>query len=40
VLEERLVNGVLGRIRSIAADSSGYIYLGTDLGEIWRMRPR
>jgi glucose/arabinose dehydrogenase len=40
VLEERLVNGVLGRVRSIAADTSGYIYLGTDLGEIWRLRPR
>lgn len=40
VLEERLVNGVLGRIRSIAVDAEGLIYLGSDLGSIWRLSPR
>ncbi|HLF32066.1 MAG TPA: PQQ-dependent sugar dehydrogenase [Xanthomonadales bacterium] len=39
VLEERLVNGLLGRIRSIAVDSAGLVYLGSDLGGIWRLRP-
>jgi glucose/arabinose dehydrogenase len=40
VLEERLANGVLGRIRSIAVDDDGLIYLGSDLGSIWRLSPR
>lgn len=39
LVEERLVNGLLGRIRSIAVDAGGYIYLGTDLGEIWKLQP-
>jgi glucose/arabinose dehydrogenase len=39
VLEERLVNGKLGRIRSIAVDQDGLVYLGSDNGEVWRMRP-
>lgn len=39
VLEERLVNGVLGRIRAVAVDAAGLVYIGTDAGEIWRLRP-
>ena len=39
VLEERLASGPLGRIRSIAVDADGYIYLGSDGGDIWRLRP-
>ena len=39
VNEERLVNGLLGRIHSIAVDANGLIYLGTGSGEIWRLRP-
>lgn len=39
VLEERLASNVLGRIRSIAVDSEGLVYLGSDSGQIWRLRP-
>jgi glucose/arabinose dehydrogenase len=39
VNEERLANGMLGRIHSIAVDSTGLIYLGTGNGEIWQLRP-
>lgn len=39
VVEERLASGPLGRIRSIAVDADGYIYLGSDGGDIWRLRP-
>lgn len=39
VAEERLAQRVLGRIRSIAVDSEGLVYLGSDNGEIWRLRP-
>jgi glucose/arabinose dehydrogenase len=39
VMEERLANSVLGRIRSLAVDAAGLVYLGTDAGEIWRLRP-
>ena len=39
VLEERLAAGLLGRIRSIAVDDGGFIYLGSDGGTIWRLRP-
>jgi len=39
VAEERLARGVLTRIRTIAVDAAGLIYLGTDLGDIWRLRP-
>jgi glucose/arabinose dehydrogenase len=39
VVEERLASGPLGRIRSIAVDAGGYIYLGSDGGDIWRLRP-
>jgi len=39
VAEERLAQRLLGRIRSIAVDGEGLIYLGSDNGEIWRLRP-
>lgn len=39
VLEERLGTGVLGRVRSIALDSAGRVYLGSDSGDIWRIAP-
>ena len=39
VLEERLANGLLGRIRTIGVDGKGYIYLGTDGGDIWKLSP-
>ena len=39
VAEERLARGLLTRIRTIAVDAAGLIYLGTDLGDIWRLRP-
>jgi glucose/arabinose dehydrogenase len=39
VAEERLAQRVLGRIRSIAVDKQGLVYLGSDNGEIWRLRP-
>ncbi len=39
VLEERLARTVLGRIRAVAVDDTGRVYLGNDDGEIWRLRP-
>ena len=39
VAEERLAQRLLGRIRSIAVDGQGLIYLGSDSGEVWRLRP-
>jgi glucose/arabinose dehydrogenase len=39
VLEERIARGDLGRIRAIAVDDAGLVYLGSDLGQIWRLRP-
>jgi glucose/arabinose dehydrogenase len=39
VAEERLVQRMLGRIRSIAVDADGLVYLGSDNGEVWRLRP-
>jgi hypothetical protein len=30
---------VLGRIRAIAVDAVGLVYLGSDSGDIWRLRP-
>jgi glucose/arabinose dehydrogenase len=39
VAEERLANNVLGRIRSLAVDRRGLIYLGSDTGTIWRISP-
>lgn len=40
VLEERLGLGQLGRVRSIAADPEGLVYLGSDSGIIWRLKPQ
>ncbi len=39
VAEERLAQRLLGRIRSIAVDAAGLIYLGSDNGEVWRLQP-
>ena len=39
VAEERLTQRLLGRIRSIAVDRAGLVYLGSDNGEVWRLRP-
>ena len=39
VAEERLAQRLLGRIRSIAVDDEGLIYLGSDNGEVWRLSP-
>ena len=39
VAEERLVQRLLGRIRSLAVDDEGMVYLGSDNGEVWRLRP-
>jgi glucose/arabinose dehydrogenase len=39
VAEERLAQRLLGRIRSIAVDQEGLIYLGSDSGSVWRLRP-
>ncbi|NCF62203.1 MAG: PQQ-dependent sugar dehydrogenase [Gammaproteobacteria bacterium] len=39
VAEERLAQRLLGRIRSIAVDEAGLVYLGSDNGEIWRLSP-
>ncbi len=39
VAEERLAQRLLGRIRSIAVDGEGLVYLGSDNGEVWRLRP-
>ena len=40
VAEERLFYVQLGRIKSIAVDEAGLIYLGSDSGTIWRVGPR
>lgn len=39
VAEERIGKYVMGRIRSVAVDKAGLVYLGSDNGEIWRLRP-
>lgn len=39
VAEERIGRYVMGRIRSLAVDQAGLVYLGSDNGEIWRLRP-
>ena len=40
VAEERLAKRILGRIRAVAVDQGGLVYLGSDNGEIWRLRPQ
>ena len=37
--EERLAPRLLGRIRSLAVDDGGFVYLGSDGGQVWRLRP-
>jgi glucose/arabinose dehydrogenase len=39
VAEERIGRFVMGRIRALAVDARGLVYLGSDNGEIWRLRP-
>lgn len=39
VAEERLAQRLLGRIRSVAVDKDGLIYVGSDSGQIWRLQP-
>jgi len=39
IAEERIAPRVLGRIRAIAVDNAGLVYLGSDNGEIWRLQP-
>lgn len=39
VAEERIGRYVMGRIRSVAVDPDGLIYLGSDSGAVWRLRP-
>ena len=40
VAEERIGLRVLGRVRAVAVDAAGLVYLGTDSGDIWRLRPQ
>ena len=40
IAEERIALRTLGRIRAIAVDAGGLIYLGNDNGEIWRLSPQ
>ena len=40
VAEERIAKRVLGRVRTVAVDAAGLVYLGSDNGEIWRLRPQ
>jgi glucose/arabinose dehydrogenase len=39
VLEERLLLGALGRVRLVAEGPDGFLYLGTDGGQLLRLRP-
>jgi glucose/arabinose dehydrogenase len=39
IAEERIAPRILGRIRAIAEDSKGLLYLGNDDGEVWRLSP-
>ncbi len=39
VAEERIGKYVMGRIRSVAVDEAGLVYLGSDSGYVWRLRP-
>jgi glucose/arabinose dehydrogenase len=40
IAEERIGKNLMGRIRSIAVDAAGLIYLGNDDGEVWRLSPQ
>jgi glucose/arabinose dehydrogenase len=39
VMEERLMNRQAGRVRLVAQDPQGYIYIGNDDGQLLRLRP-
>lgn len=39
VAEERIGHRLFGRIRSVAVDAAGRVYIGSDSGEVWRLRP-
>jgi aldose sugar dehydrogenase len=39
VVEERLMNRKMGRIRLVAQSSDGFIYVGNDDGQLLRLRP-
>ncbi len=39
VVEERLMNRKAGRVRLVAQDANGFIYIGNDDGQLLRMRP-
>jgi glucose/arabinose dehydrogenase len=38
-VEERLLNRQVGRVRLVAQDPAGFLYLGTDDGQLLRLRP-
>jgi glucose/arabinose dehydrogenase len=39
VVEERLMNRQMGRIRLVAQSKDGFIYVGNDDGQLLRLRP-
>jgi glucose/arabinose dehydrogenase len=39
VVEERLMNRQAGRVRLVAQSPDGFIYVGNDDGQLWRLRP-
>jgi hypothetical protein len=39
VIEERLLDGMTGRVRMVAAAPGGHVYLGGDDGRLLRLRP-
>ncbi len=39
VVEERLMNRQAGRVRLVAQSPDGFIYIGKDDGQLWRLRP-
>ena len=38
-VEERLLNRQVGRVRLVAQDPAGFLYLGTDDGRLLRLQP-
>jgi aldose sugar dehydrogenase len=39
VLEERILNRKVGRVRLVAQSPDGFIYIGCDDGNLWRLEP-
>jgi glucose/arabinose dehydrogenase len=39
ILEERILLGAVGRVRLVAEGPDGFLYLGTDGGQLLRLRP-